>query len=167
MFLVDCHLRFSGLTQTVVGEDGTDLYTFCSLDEGCWCQGEGVQRHGQLFATNLWAKKAERTPSLPRKQLPFYTERRYALGLVHCWIPGVGCFFISEVNLKGSWAVAAVFRAILEICSYCKRLQLKHEWPAPQSSKQNTNMFAKRLVWAWLLVNSLNTSKNLIVTFRF
>lgn len=31
--------------------------------------------------------------------------------------PGVGCFFISNVNLKGSWAVATVFWAILEICS--------------------------------------------------
>lgn len=76
MFLVDCHLHFSALTQAVVGEDGgVLLYTFCNPDEDCWFQGEGVQWHGQLFATNLRAKKAEPTSSLPRKQLPFYTER--------------------------------------------------------------------------------------------
>lgn len=42
MFLVHCHLHFSALTQTVVGEDGRDLLcTFCNLDEDCWFQGEG------------------------------------------------------------------------------------------------------------------------------
>lgn len=42
MFLVHCHLHFSALTQTVVGEDGRDLlYAFCNLDEDCWCPGEG------------------------------------------------------------------------------------------------------------------------------
>lgn len=40
MFLVHCHLHFSALTQPVVGGDGRDLlYTFCSPDEDCWCQG--------------------------------------------------------------------------------------------------------------------------------
>lgn len=129
-------------------------------------KGRGVQQHGRLFATDLGLRKLY-LHHLHPWQLPSYTEREYAQGLGCCWIPGVGCFFISEVNLKESWAVTAVFWAILEIRSYCKRLQLKQRWPAPQSSKQNTNMFAKRLVWAWLLVNSLNTSKNLIVAFRF
>lgn len=41
MFLVHCHLDFSALTQTVVGEDGRDLYTFYNLDEDCCCQWEG------------------------------------------------------------------------------------------------------------------------------
>lgn len=130
-------------------------------------QGRGVQRHSQLFATNMGAEKTVPVSPSPRKHLASYTERGYAQGLGHCWVPEAGCFFLSEENLKGSWAVATVFWGILEICSYSNRLQLKHKWPAPHSSKQNTNMFAKRLVWAWLLVNSLNTSKNLIVTFRF
>lgn len=95
MFLLHCHLHFSALTQTVVGEDGRDLlYTFCNLDEDCWFQGgEGCSSITTLFATNLGTKKVEPTPPLPRKQLPSYTEKGYAQGLVCCWILAVGCFF--------------------------------------------------------------------------
>lgn len=103
MFLVNRHLHFSALTQTVVGK----MVEISCTHSAAWmgivsAKGKGVQQHGWLFATNLGAKKAEPTSPLPRKQLASYTGRGNAQGLVRCWIPGVSCFFISEVNLKGS-----------------------------------------------------------------
>lgn len=47
----------------------------------------------------------------------------------------VSCFFMSNMNLRRSWAVATIFWAILEIHGYWERLWLKCEWPALHSSR--------------------------------
>lgn len=52
--------------------------------------GRGMQQHSQLFATNLGAEKTVPASPWPRKHLASYTERGYAQGLVHCWVPGAG-----------------------------------------------------------------------------
>lgn len=142
-------------------------YILCNLDRNSWCQVERAAATWPAARHHPGGWKSCTHIALTQKTAAFLHKEGICTRARPLSVSGVGCFFMSDVNLKGSWAVATIFWAILEICSCWKRLRLKHEWPAPHSSKYNASMFAKRLVWARLLVNSLNTSKSLIVAHRF
>lgn len=117
-YLEHCHLHFSALTQCVVGEGGTDLpCTVCNLDRNCWWQAERAAVAQPAARHHPGAEKAAFVLRLPRKQLPSCTERRFAQVPGCCWVLELAFFFMSDVNLKGTWAVVTVFWAILEIRS--------------------------------------------------
>lgn len=94
MFLVHCHLHFSALTQTVVGEDGRDLLcTFCSLDEDCWFQGEGCAAAMASCLPPTWGlKKLNPHHSCPENSIPLTQREDMHKGLSAVGFLGLAVF---------------------------------------------------------------------------